>query len=182
MEKQDINIKKSFSRDEFINELLSEAGSMPSAAYGDGFWADHWTYYLDMINSYLSIFPEREEQLMFGEGLPYFYSPATVHPRDEKYVETPIESGNGFHIQQLGATTWDTEKESKQVSERSERALRKEDENTREIYGSREMAEDIMATSTTKLTHKFVWLACFARACFIKNAHNLASLGAERVP
>ena len=48
-------------------------------------------------------------------------------------------------------------------------------EHTRE--GSREMAADIMATSTTELTHS-IRLARLVCSCFIKNAHNLASLGA----
>ena len=50
------------------------------------------------------------------------------------------------------------------MSERSERAFWKKDEYTRDE--SREMATDIMATSTTKLTHPFVWLARFARRRF----------------
>ena len=65
------------------------------------------------------------------------------------------------------------------MSERSERASLEEDENTRDGY--REMAADIMATSTTKLTlfHSIRLARSFPR-CSIKNAHNLASLGVER--
>ena len=69
----------------------------------------------------------------------------------------------------------DIEHEGK-VSERSERAL-DEDENTRDE--SREMATYIMATSTTKLTHSIRLARLVSvRSCFIKNAHNIASLGA----
>ena len=44
---------------------------------------------------------------------------------------------------------------------------------------SREMATDVMATSTTKLTHSFLLIRLHSScSCFIKNADNLASLGA----
>ena len=68
-----------------------------------------------------------------------------------------------------------TTRKTTQVSERGERAL-DEDENTRDE--SREMAADIMATSTTKLTlfHsiRLARLARFARAPL---KMRLASLG-----
>ena len=48
------------------------------------------------------------------DPLPYFYSPATCQPRSKSYVETLTENGQGTHVQQLGATTWDAEKVSTQ--------------------------------------------------------------------
>jgi len=67
------------------------------------------------------------------------------------------------------------DEQTNQASERSERALMKrasfdEDENTRDEV--REMATDIMATPTTKLTHS-IRLARSFRSSLIKNAHNL---------
>jgi len=61
--------------------------------------------------------------------------------------------------------------------ERAKRASLLEDENTRDEV--REMATDILATTTTKLTNP-IRLARLVCSCFIKNAHKLASLGADR--
>ena len=55
--------------------------------------------------------------------------------------------------------------------ERAKRASLDDDEHTR--YESRETVTDIMATSTTKLTHS-IRLARLVRSCFIKNAPRFA--------
>ena len=48
--------------------------------------ADHWEYYLDLIEAYTSIYPDGEEALMYDTQLRYFFSTATVKPRSQKYV------------------------------------------------------------------------------------------------
>ena len=60
--------------------------------------------------------------------------------------------------------------------ERAKRASLDEDENTRDE--SREMAIDIMATSTTKLTHSIL-LTRFTRFALVSSKMCLAALGAE---
>ena len=72
--------------------------------FQSGYWADHWTYLLDLINNYLSIYPDREESLMYDEEVPYFFSPASVRPRCFKYVLSYTFDYSGFHIRQLNAT------------------------------------------------------------------------------
>lgn len=104
------NIYLVVSRQEFIDMVAVAAKSYPFAVYKEGFWADHWTYYLDIIESYLSIFPEEEERVMFDVTLPYFFSPASVQPRSRKYVENLSYDGGHNHIQQLDATIDDEAK------------------------------------------------------------------------
>jgi len=106
------NIFLIVSRQEFIDMVALVAKSHPFAVYKEGYWADHWTYYLDMIESYLSIFPEQEERVMFDVKLPYFFSPASVQPRSKKYVENMSFDGDHDHIQQLDATRDDEAKRS----------------------------------------------------------------------
>jgi len=104
------NIFLIVSRQEFIDMVALGANSHPFAVYKEGYWADHWTYYLDMVESYLSIFPEEEERVMFDVSLPYFFSPASVQPRSKKYVENLSYDGVHNHIQQLDATLDDESK------------------------------------------------------------------------
>jgi hypothetical protein len=110
MEEQ--NIFLMVTRQEFIDMVAVAATSTPMAVYEKGFWADHWTYYLDLVQSYLAIFPENEEGLLFDVRLPYFFSPASVQPRNKKYVEDLSFQGDHDHIQQLDAAIEDTFKQA----------------------------------------------------------------------
>jgi hypothetical protein len=102
MEQQ--NIELIISRQEFVDMVAASSTYEPVASYTTGFWADHWTYYVDLIESYLSIYPDWEQRIMFDEKLPYFFSPAFVNPRDLKYVLSVSYDGKGKHVRQLNAT------------------------------------------------------------------------------
>jgi hypothetical protein len=106
MEEQ--NIELVISRQEFIDIVASVSEFSPMAVFKEGFWADHWTYYMDMVKSYLSIFPDGEERLLYDTELPYFFSPASVQPRSKKYVLSLKMYGHGYHVQQLDATVEDS--------------------------------------------------------------------------
>lgn len=90
-----------------INTILANANETAIASYSEGYWADHWDYYLDLINTYLAIYPDGEEALMYDKELRYFFSPATCKARSQKYVLTLTYDGQGQHVQQLDATDYD---------------------------------------------------------------------------
>jgi hypothetical protein len=75
------------------------------ANYTKGYWADHWTYIVDLINDWLAVYPDWEERVLFDTTVPYFFSPAFVNPRAQKYVLSTTFDGRGKHIRQLDATT-----------------------------------------------------------------------------
>ena len=104
------NIELIIAKQEFIDMVAAGAESTPMAVYETGYWADHWTYYVDMIESFLSIFPDKEEQLLYDEELPYYFSPASVQPRSRKYVMSLSFDGSHEHIRQLDATIDDEDK------------------------------------------------------------------------
>lgn len=74
------------------------------ANYTKGFWADHWTYIVDLIHGWLAVYPDWEERILFDTRVPYFFSPAFVKPRSEKYVLSTTFDGQGKHVRQLDAT------------------------------------------------------------------------------
>lgn len=97
-------IKNSFSPGEFyrlLNEkkLVSPSGFAQLLAklspylireevadHGEGFWVDHWTYNLDLIESYLSIYPEDAKNLLFErKEYSFFDNDHVVEPRSSKY-------------------------------------------------------------------------------------------------
>eukprot|EP00957_Ditylum_brightwellii_P212059 15366916-Ditylum_brightwellii.AAC.1 len=97
-------------RHTFINRVAAAADVSPMGIYKTGFWSDHWTYIMDLLESYLLIHPDGEEHLLFDQLLPYFFSPASVRPRSEKYVLSLNVNGDGYHIRQLDATVDDAQK------------------------------------------------------------------------
>jgi len=109
-----LNIKISVSNEEFTNIVVGNAEDRAMAVYGQGYWSDHWDYYLDLIESYTAIFPDGEEALMYDEKLRYFFSTATIKPRKEKYILTLTFDGSSKHVLQLDSTYWDMEKQKQQ--------------------------------------------------------------------
>lgn len=62
----------------------------------NAFWADHWTYTLDLVNNYLAVYPDKEEYLLWdSEPVPFFLSPAYVLPRKDRFslVDNPKHPG-----------------------------------------------------------------------------------------
>ena len=103
-----------------MNSIVAGAEDRAMAVYGSGYWADHWDYYVDLIEAFLSIYPDVEEELMFDTSLRYFFSTATVRPRSQKYVLTLTFDGKGHHVQQLDSTHFDENKVKEQEAFRDQ--------------------------------------------------------------
>eukprot|EP00977_Amphora_coffeiformis_P011635 scaffold2804_cov181-Amphora_coffeaeformis.AAC.3 len=116
---EQLNIHPSVNREDFLNAILAGATDRAMAVYGQGYWADHWDYYIDMIDAYLEIYPDGEEDLMYDSELFYFFSTATVKPRAQKYVLTLTYDAKGHHVQQLDSTFFDQGKATEQENFRN---------------------------------------------------------------
>lgn len=117
---ESIGVKLSVSNEDAINEIMAISQETPMAVYGSGYWADHWEYYLDLIEAYTSIYPDGEEGLMYDTELQYFFSTATVKPRSQKYVVDYTFDGKSKHILQLDATVFDQDKVKEQAAFRNQ--------------------------------------------------------------
>lgn len=96
--------------DSLIENLLEYCDQNIEAGFGEGYWSDHWDYNMDLIDNYLSIYPEKEKELLFEDNSYRFYdSPARVLPRSERYV---ISKKN--EARQYGALVHDDEKQSRE--------------------------------------------------------------------
>ncbi len=107
---EQLGITITSTNEAFINRVMAGSTDLPMATFGQGYWGDHWDYYLDLINSYLAIYPDGEESLMYDKELRYFFSTARVLPRSEKYVQMLTFDGKSHHILQLGSTVFDMDK------------------------------------------------------------------------
>ena len=74
---------------QLVAEIICAAESCPCADFSEGYWCDHWTYNLDLIESYLMVFPEKEGALLFDNCRYRWYeSRILVNPRTKRYVWT----------------------------------------------------------------------------------------------
>lgn len=88
-----------------FREIISQAQGEYRASHGEGFWSDHWTYNLDLIEGYLRVYPDRLESLLLEEKkYRFFDSPYRVLPRELKIMNTK----NG--LRQYGSIELDQEK------------------------------------------------------------------------
>lgn len=98
-------IKLSISLEEFMIKAVEYSKGNINAEFGEGYWTDHWTYNLDLIETYLAIYPDKEKELLFDDfTYEYFESKAIVKPRSERYISTK----NG--IRQYNAIDRETKK------------------------------------------------------------------------
>lgn len=92
--------------DAMAQELAPHWSLEECAEHGEGFWVDHWIYNLDLIESYLAVFPEKLAPLLIGDRSYRFYDNAhRVVPRSEKYRRLP-----DGRVRQYGAVVFDEAK------------------------------------------------------------------------
>ena len=86
-------------REEDFGPLMDRTTEDVGASFGEGYWSDHWTYNLDLVEEYLRIYPEQERDLLLEERYTYFPCEVRVNPRSRRYEKT--ENG----IRQYNAIT-----------------------------------------------------------------------------
>ncbi|HBA86112.1 MAG TPA: hypothetical protein DCZ95_18665 [Verrucomicrobia bacterium] len=108
----DAKIELKIDQDAFLGELLAISEKHQETDYGHGYWSDHWTYNLDLLENYLGIYPENLRKIFFdNKKFTFFDNIHRVRPRADKYV---VWEG---HPMQLGAVYADHDKE-KQIKKR----------------------------------------------------------------
>jgi hypothetical protein len=77
------------SLEEFLKLVITSSSSEINGAFGEGYWSDHWTYNLDLVENYLSIYPDKEEELLYlDESYTYFETRVVILDRKRRYVKT----------------------------------------------------------------------------------------------
>ncbi len=85
IENQNISVKT--DEESYLNDIINHATPIINAAFGEGYWSDHFTYVLDLIETYESIYPDKMESLLYqDESYLYFESPISVLEQTQKAV------------------------------------------------------------------------------------------------
>ncbi|MDD5356377.1 MAG: hypothetical protein PHY56_07575, partial [Candidatus Omnitrophica bacterium] len=109
---EDHNIGIKGDKDEFIKEVISFSIKQQDAEHKEGFWTDHWTYNLDLVESYLAVYPEKLKYILLENKEFTFHDDYwVVNSRDKKYVLY------GNHPRQLNSVAFCEEKQAL-ISER----------------------------------------------------------------
>lgn len=94
------------SRDAALAAVFGSLKRLDTARHGEGFWIDHWTYNLDLLESYLAVYPEELDRALWKDATyTYFESDHIVQPRAAKYQK--LADGR---IRQYRACVRDAEK------------------------------------------------------------------------
>ncbi len=93
--------------EDILGDILAISRQNIEAAFGEGYWVDHFSYILDLIESFEAIYPDKKSELLFGnKTYRYYESPISVLPRREKTVITASKE-----IRRFGSIRhWDNEK------------------------------------------------------------------------
>ena len=90
-------IKTKIKFEDFIAKVVTTAKSQNDANHGEGYWVDHWKYNFDLLESFLSIYPDKKKELFFNDkSFIYYDSDHYVLPRSRKYVLTPQNTVRRF--------------------------------------------------------------------------------------
>ena len=91
--------------DDFIEQAMRHAEPQLNADYGEGFWVDHWTYILDLVENFLAVYPDRKDELLAAK-ISFYRSPAQVRPRSERYRLTEEGVRQYDAVAHVGETGW----------------------------------------------------------------------------
>jgi len=123
------SIRPTVPKEEMLSRILEESGAIQNSQDFEGFWSDHWHYNMDLIDSFLAVYPDRRKELFFDRGDFTFHdSPYIVLPREDKYV-----LWNGKPIQ-LGAVRIDEDKKKMISDRKSDKTLVRKVNGKGDVY------------------------------------------------
>jgi hypothetical protein len=80
------------SIERFVEELISKSEKVEEASHGEGYWTDHFSYNIDLLESFECIYPEKIQDILFNKKeFTFFDNEYFVRDRKKKYV---LQGGN----------------------------------------------------------------------------------------
>ena len=74
--------------EETFSAIMDFSEGKVEGDFKEGYWSDHWDYNLDLIEEYLSVYPEKEEELLSEKTFTWFAPQTRVNPRAKRYEKT----------------------------------------------------------------------------------------------
>lgn len=87
------------TEEEYLSDIMSNSSELIESSFGEGYWSDHFDYLYDLLEDYLSIYPDKLNEVLFKTyTYKTFDSPVSVIKQHDKSVIT--ENGK---IRQYGS-------------------------------------------------------------------------------
>jgi len=81
------NILVKTSEKEYLDAIIRNSDLKVEASFAEGYWIDHFTYFLDLVEGYLAIYPDSFEELYYNKEIfMYYSSPIKVLKQSQKSV------------------------------------------------------------------------------------------------
>lgn len=111
-------VRANMSEEDYLSEILGNSSQNIEASFGEGFWVDHFSYLMDLVDNFISVYPDEEEKALFNDkDYKYYESCAFVQPRSAKTVLTKTgkirQYGALYHeddlkVNKFGINKWGT--------------------------------------------------------------------------
>ena len=142
-------IKTKIKFEDFISKVVTNSKAQNDADFGEGYWVDHWKYNFDILESFLSIYPDKKKDMFFNDkSFIYYDSDHYVLPRSKKYVLTPQNT-----VRRFGSVTQSKEKANLIASRTENPNALRTDKGKGKIYAS-----TLASKFVTLMTVKFATL------------------------
>ncbi len=83
-------IKLKVSLKDFLSQALGISHKHESADHAEGFWSDHWTYNTDLLESFVSVYPDQLRSLLLEKRVfSFYFNSHYILPRLQRYILTP---------------------------------------------------------------------------------------------
>lgn len=117
------------SREQFVDELISKAEKVEEANHGEGYWTDHFSYNIDLLESFECIYPEKIRDILYcKKEFTFFDNEFVVQDRKNKYI---IQNGK---VRQSCSVKCDQGKKTLINSRLSNKNIVRKDKGTGAVY------------------------------------------------
>ncbi|MDE5722358.1 MAG: cellobiose phosphorylase [Clostridia bacterium] len=90
-----------------LDELISVSTPVCEASFSEGYWTDHFVYLIDLVTSYLAVYPDKREELLYNTPLKWFKSGVKLLPRKRQAVKTKDgKIRRLYSLEKTGADGW----------------------------------------------------------------------------
>ena len=117
------------SIESFVEELISKSEKVEEASHGEGYWTDHFSYNIDLLESFECIYPEKIQDILFGKKeFTFFDNEFIVRDRKNRYVL------QGSNVRQFCSVACSGDKKELISSRPSNRNIVRKDNGKGAIY------------------------------------------------
>lgn len=128
--------------------ILAHARRVDRFGGSDGYWSDHWTYCVDLLDNYLQVYPERARQALCEDDSYTFHdNPEIMLPRDTRFT---LDTQRGV-VRQHNALAHDKEKARLIATRTQDASYVRTQHGTGEVYRTT-LFEKLLCLAAVKYT------------------------------